>query len=147
LDTGRGNSVVDANRFADHVCEKTADGILPRPLFITPGNASLCFCSAKCRYWPLADAPVGRVAVAFGGRADIDSRALSATIRAMGFNKRKTADRRRKAGDQEAAARNRDGGALFDTRGATRHIETAYRIMADIARRKEKPRGFDVERT
>src|SRR5579862_4432697 len=41
--------------------------------------------------------------------------------------------------------RNRDGSALFDTQGATRHIETAYQTMADIARRHEKPRSFSVE--
>jgi protein O-GlcNAc transferase len=42
--------------------------------------------------------------------------------------------------------RNRDDSFLFDTQGATRHIETAYQTMADIARRKEKPRSFNVER-
>ncbi len=41
---------------------------------------------------------------------------------------------------------NRDGSLLFDTQSATRHIETAYQTMADIARRNEKPRGFKVER-
>jgi len=41
--------------------------------------------------------------------------------------------------------RNRDGSALFDTQSATRHIETAYQTMVDIARRKEKPRSFSVE--
>jgi protein O-GlcNAc transferase len=41
---------------------------------------------------------------------------------------------------------NRDGSALFDTQGATHHIETAYQTMADIARRHEKPRSFSVER-
>lgn len=40
--------------------------------------------------------------------------------------------------------RNRDASALFDTQSATRHIETAYRTMADIARRNEKPRSFSV---
>jgi tetratricopeptide (TPR) repeat protein len=40
--------------------------------------------------------------------------------------------------------RNRDTFPQFDTQGATRHIETAYRTMADIARRREKPRSFDV---
>jgi protein O-GlcNAc transferase len=42
--------------------------------------------------------------------------------------------------------RNRNGSSLFDTRRATRHIETAYQTMADIARRNEKPRSFNVER-
>ena len=42
--------------------------------------------------------------------------------------------------------RNRDGSLLFDTQSATRHIETAYRTMADIARRNEKPRSFNVGR-
>jgi predicted O-linked N-acetylglucosamine transferase (SPINDLY family) len=41
--------------------------------------------------------------------------------------------------------RNRDGSLLFDTQRATRHIETAYRTMAEIARRSEKPRSFNVE--
>jgi predicted O-linked N-acetylglucosamine transferase (SPINDLY family) len=41
--------------------------------------------------------------------------------------------------------RNRDGNLLFDTQRATRHIETAYQTMADIARRHEKPRSFNVE--
>jgi protein O-GlcNAc transferase len=40
--------------------------------------------------------------------------------------------------------RNRDTFPLFDTQGATRHIESAYRTMADIARRREKPRSFSV---
>jgi protein O-GlcNAc transferase len=40
--------------------------------------------------------------------------------------------------------RNRDTCLLFDTQSATRHIETAYRAMAEIARRHEKPRGFNV---
>jgi predicted O-linked N-acetylglucosamine transferase (SPINDLY family) len=43
--------------------------------------------------------------------------------------------------------RHRDTFPLFDTQSATRHIETAYQIMADIARRREKPRSFNVERT
>jgi protein O-GlcNAc transferase len=38
--------------------------------------------------------------------------------------------------------RNRGTCLLFDTQGATRHIETAYQTMADIARRNEKPRSF-----
>jgi protein O-GlcNAc transferase len=42
--------------------------------------------------------------------------------------------------------RNRDGNLLFDTQRATRHIETAYQTMADIARGNEKPRSFSVER-
>jgi protein O-GlcNAc transferase len=41
--------------------------------------------------------------------------------------------------------RNRDGSLLFDTQRATRHIETAYQTMADIVRRNEKPRSFNVE--
>jgi hypothetical protein len=36
---------------------------------------------------------------------------------------------------------------MFDTQGATHHIETAYLTMAEIAWRGEKPRSFDVERT
>ena len=42
--------------------------------------------------------------------------------------------------------RNRDTCPLFDTQSATRHIETAYRTMADIVRRNEGPRSFNVER-
>jgi protein O-GlcNAc transferase len=45
---------------------------------------------------------------------------------------------------KERLVRNRDGSALFDTQGATRHIETAYLTMAEIARRSEKPRSFNV---
>ena len=41
--------------------------------------------------------------------------------------------------------RNRDACLLFDTQSATRHIETAYLTMAEIARRNEKPRSFNVE--
>jgi predicted O-linked N-acetylglucosamine transferase (SPINDLY family) len=41
--------------------------------------------------------------------------------------------------------RNRDTSLLFDTQGATRHIEAAYQTMIEIARRHEKPRGFNVE--
>jgi protein O-GlcNAc transferase len=40
--------------------------------------------------------------------------------------------------------RNRDGSLLFDTQRATRHIEAAYQTMADIGRRHEKPRSFNV---
>jgi predicted O-linked N-acetylglucosamine transferase (SPINDLY family) len=40
--------------------------------------------------------------------------------------------------------RNRDGSLLFDTQSATRHIEAAYQTMAEIARRHEKPRSFNV---
>jgi protein O-GlcNAc transferase len=40
--------------------------------------------------------------------------------------------------------RNRDRSPLFDTQSATRHIETAYQTMAEIARRHEKPRSFNV---
>jgi protein O-GlcNAc transferase len=43
--------------------------------------------------------------------------------------------------------RNRDTCSLFDTQSATRHIETAYLTMADIARRNEKPRSFSVTRS
>src|ERR1700722_9725027 len=42
--------------------------------------------------------------------------------------------------------RNRDESLLFDTQSATRHIESAYQTMADIARRNEKPRSFKIER-
>jgi protein O-GlcNAc transferase len=42
--------------------------------------------------------------------------------------------------------RNREASLLFDTQSATRHIEIAYQTMADIARRNEKPRSFNVER-
>jgi predicted O-linked N-acetylglucosamine transferase (SPINDLY family) len=40
--------------------------------------------------------------------------------------------------------RNRDTCLLFDTRSATHHIEAAYLTMAEIARRHEKPRSFNV---
>ena len=40
--------------------------------------------------------------------------------------------------------RNRDTCLLFDTQSATRHIETAYLTMVEIARRLEQPRGFNV---
>jgi protein O-GlcNAc transferase len=43
--------------------------------------------------------------------------------------------------------RNRDGSLLFDTQRATRDIEAAYQTMADIVRRNEKPRSFNVQRT
>jgi protein O-GlcNAc transferase len=47
---------------------------------------------------------------------------------------------------KDSLIRNRDDSLLFDTLRATRHIEIAYRTMAEIARRNEKPRSFDVER-
>ena len=40
--------------------------------------------------------------------------------------------------------RNRDTCLLFDTQRATRHIEAAYLTMAEIARRHEQPRSFNV---
>jgi protein O-GlcNAc transferase len=42
-------------------------------------------------------------------------------------------------------ARNRDTSLLFDTKRATRHIESAYRTMVDIRLRGESPRSFAVE--
>jgi predicted O-linked N-acetylglucosamine transferase (SPINDLY family) len=42
-------------------------------------------------------------------------------------------------------ARNRDTSILFDTKRATRHIESAYLTMVDILRRGESPRSFAVE--
>ena len=48
---------------------------------------------------------------------------------------------------KDTLIRNRDASLLFDTQRATRHIETAYRSMAEIARRNEKPRSFNVQRT
>jgi len=47
---------------------------------------------------------------------------------------------------KDTLIRNRDESPLFDTQSATRHIESAYLTMADIARRGEKPRSFNVER-
>jgi protein O-GlcNAc transferase len=46
---------------------------------------------------------------------------------------------------KDALNRNRDTCLLFDTQSATRHIETAYQTMAEIARRHEKPRSLKVE--
>src|SRR5262249_55980926 len=46
--------------------------------------------------------------------------------------------RRRRAG-------NRAGCALFDTARFTRHIESAYTTMWEIARSGEPPRGFAVD--
>jgi protein O-GlcNAc transferase len=42
-------------------------------------------------------------------------------------------------------ARNRDTSILFDTKRATRHIESAYLTMVDILRRGESPLSFAVE--
>ena len=47
---------------------------------------------------------------------------------------------------KDRLVRNRDTFPLFDTQSATRHIETAYQTMADIARRHERPRSFNIER-
>jgi protein O-GlcNAc transferase len=47
---------------------------------------------------------------------------------------------------KEKLARNRDTSPLFDTERSTRHIEAAYRTMADVWRRGDRPRGFSVER-
>jgi protein O-GlcNAc transferase len=41
-------------------------------------------------------------------------------------------------------ARNRSTSILFDTKRATRHIESAYQTMVDIWRRGESPRSFTV---
>jgi protein O-GlcNAc transferase len=48
---------------------------------------------------------------------------------------------------KDRLVRNRDGSLLFDTQRATRHIESAYRTMAGIAWRGEKPRSFNVQPT
>jgi hypothetical protein len=42
--------------------------------------------------------------------------------------------------------RNRNSSVVFDTKSATRHIETAYQTMADIARRHQPPCSFSAER-
>jgi protein O-GlcNAc transferase len=46
---------------------------------------------------------------------------------------------------KDKLARNRDTSMLFDTKRATRHIESAYLTMVDILRRGESPRSFAVE--
>src|ERR1700683_852465 len=46
---------------------------------------------------------------------------------------------------KDKLARNRDTSILFDTKRATRHIESAYLTMVDILRRGESPRSFAVE--
>jgi protein O-GlcNAc transferase len=46
---------------------------------------------------------------------------------------------------KDKLARNRDTSTLFDTKRATRHIESAYLTMVDILRRDESPRSFAVE--
>jgi protein O-GlcNAc transferase len=46
---------------------------------------------------------------------------------------------------KDKLARNRDTSILFDTKRATRHIESAYLTMVDILRRDESPRSFAVE--
>jgi protein O-GlcNAc transferase len=45
---------------------------------------------------------------------------------------------------KDTLKRNRDTCLLFDTQSATRHIEDAYLTMAEISRRHEKPRSFNV---
>jgi protein O-GlcNAc transferase len=46
---------------------------------------------------------------------------------------------------KDKLARGRDRSILFDTKRATRHIESAYLTMIDILRRSEIPRSFSVE--
>jgi predicted O-linked N-acetylglucosamine transferase (SPINDLY family) len=46
---------------------------------------------------------------------------------------------------KDKLARNRDTSILFDTKRATRHIESAYLTMVGILRRGESPRSFAVE--
>jgi predicted O-linked N-acetylglucosamine transferase (SPINDLY family) len=46
---------------------------------------------------------------------------------------------------KDKLARNRDASILFDTKRATRHIESAYLSMVDTSRRDESPRSFAVE--
>jgi protein O-GlcNAc transferase len=46
---------------------------------------------------------------------------------------------------KDKLARNRHTSILFDTKRATRHIESAYLTMVDILRRGESPRSFAVE--
>jgi predicted O-linked N-acetylglucosamine transferase (SPINDLY family) len=48
---------------------------------------------------------------------------------------------------KDTLIRNHDGSSLFDTQRATRHIETAYQTMIEIARRGEKLRSFNVQPT
>jgi protein O-GlcNAc transferase len=46
---------------------------------------------------------------------------------------------------KDKLTRNRDTSLLFDTRRATRHIESAYLTMVDILRRGDSPRSFAVD--
>ncbi len=46
---------------------------------------------------------------------------------------------------KDKLARSRDTSILFDTKRATRHIDSAYQTMIDILRRGESPRSFAVE--
>jgi protein O-GlcNAc transferase len=46
---------------------------------------------------------------------------------------------------KEKLARDRETSVLFDTKRATRHIESAYLTMVDILRRGDSPRSFTVE--
>jgi protein O-GlcNAc transferase len=54
-------------------------------------------------------------------------------------------DQVRLAAIKDKLARNRDMSVLFDTKRATRHIESAYQTMVDILRRGDSPRSFAVE--
>jgi protein O-GlcNAc transferase len=54
-------------------------------------------------------------------------------------------DRAYLAAIKDKLARNRDSSILFDTKRATRHIESAYLTTVDILRCGESPRSFAVE--
>jgi protein O-GlcNAc transferase len=95
----------------------------------------------------LGESFAGRVAASLLEAIGLDALITSTLAEYEALALRLAGDPAHLAALKDRLIRNRDASPLFDTQRATRHIETAYQTMADIARRNEKPRSFNVERT
>jgi protein O-GlcNAc transferase len=92
----------------------------------------------------LGEAFAGRVAASLLKAIGLDELITRSLAEYETLALRLARDRTYLAALKETLNRNRDTCLLFDTQSATRHIEAAYLTMAEIARRHEKPSGFNV---
>jgi protein O-GlcNAc transferase len=95
----------------------------------------------------LGKAFAGRVAASLLKAIDLDELITRSLTEYEALALRLARDPAYLAALKDTLKRNRDTYPLFDTQSATRHIEAAYLTMAEIARRNERPRSLNVERT
>ena len=87
----------------------------------------------------------GRVAGSLLKAMGLDDLIASSPQEYESFALKLAQDQVRLAAIKDKLARNRDRSILFDTKRATRHIESAYLTMVDILRHGESPHSFAVE--